>query len=70
MLSEPNQSPLATQSDAELECYLCLAAALQALQQRPAKFAAERRPPHDPTFLRGLQALLKGLRRAERNRTA
>ena len=70
MVPEPNQSSLAMQSDAELECYLSLAAALQAHEQQPATFAAERWPPPEPTFLRELQALLKGLRRAERNRAA
>ena len=30
MVPQPNQSSLAMQSDAELECYLSLAAALQA----------------------------------------
>ena len=69
MLPQPTQQSFTTQNDAEFECYLCLAAALQALQKRPMKFASEYRPPHEElTFLRVLQALLKGLRGTERNR--
>ena len=74
MMPQPNHpspaSQPATQIDAELECYLCLAAAAQACPPQPTKLATERRTPSEPAFLRGLHALLKGLRRSERNRVA
>jgi hypothetical protein len=70
MLPQPKQSFFPSQDDAELEGLLCLAAALQAREQKTPKPAAERRPFPEPTFLRGLQALLKGLRRPQRIRAA
>ena len=67
MLPQPNQSSPVSQTDAELECYLCLAAALQANEPNQA-VAVERLNPSAPAFLRGLQTLLKGLRKSARPR--
>jgi len=69
MRPEPNQSSPTAQNDAELECYLCLAAAQQASQPQPAKLATKYWLTREPAFLRGLQSLLKGLRRAGRQRS-
>ena len=70
MPPKPSQPFSATQSDAELEWLLCLAAALQTHQREFSKPTVERLPPPGPSFLRGLQTLLKGLRRPERTRAA
>jgi hypothetical protein len=40
----------AAESDAELEWLLCLAAALQAREQRAEKLAAKRKQPPKPTL--------------------
>jgi hypothetical protein len=70
MLPQPKKAFLDSQSDAELECLLFLAAALQAREQQGARLAAELHPPQGPTFLGGLQAFWKGLRRPDRNGAA
>jgi hypothetical protein len=70
MLPQPKQSNLAMQNDAEFECYLCLAASLQALQRQQVKSAAERKRVPGLTLLSGLQAFLRGLRKADRRRAA
>ena len=70
MLTQPNQSSYASQNDAELDCLLFLAAAIQARKLQQEKIAPELQETPKPTFLSGLQDFLKGLRRADRNRAA
>jgi hypothetical protein len=65
MLSEPTLASLATKRDAELEWLLCLAAAHQVFRLQQEKFADEDHRYFQSAFLRGLQALFKGLRRTE-----
>jgi hypothetical protein len=69
MPTQPKKSPLDLQSDAELECLLFLAAALQAREQQGMGLAAELEPPQAPTFLGELQAIWKGLRKPNHKRT-
>jgi hypothetical protein len=70
MPTHPKKSLLDLQSDAELECLLFLAAALQAREQQGAELASDSQPPEAPTFLGGLQAIWKGLRKPNRKQTA
>jgi hypothetical protein len=70
MLPQPNTSFFPTPDDSELEWLLCLAAAVQAREKQQAELAAKDEPTSEPTFLRSLQALLKGLRKSERIRAA
>ncbi len=70
MLPQLKQSPLAAETDTQLEWLLCLTAALQASQQQTAEFLPEPRLPAGPVSLRGLQALPKRRPRAGRNRAA
>jgi hypothetical protein len=70
MLPKPTLSFLATKRDAELEWLLCLAAAYLVSQPRPVNFADDGRSHSQPAFLRGLLALFKRVRSAERKRAA
>jgi hypothetical protein len=70
MSTQPKNSLLNLQSDAELECLLFLAAALQAREQQGAELAADSPPPQAPTFLGELQALWNGLRKPKGKQTA
>jgi len=70
MLSEPTLASIACKRDAELEWLLCLAAAHQVSRLQQEKFADEDHRHFQSAFLRGLQALFKGLRRTEWKRAA
>jgi hypothetical protein len=70
MLPDPILSSLATNRDVELEWLLCLATAYQVCQPHPEKFADEGRRYFQSRFLRGLQALSRGLRWTERKHAA
>jgi len=63
MPTQPKNSLLDLQSDAELECLLFLAAALQAREQQGVQLAADSEPPQASTFLGELQAMWNGLRK-------
>jgi hypothetical protein len=60
----------ASQSDAEFEWMLCVASALQACQQQPAKFPVKRAKPRGMIFVNRPRTALKTQRRAERNPAA
>ena len=70
MPAQPKKPLLDLQSDAELECLLFLAAALQAREHEGAELAADPQPLQAPTFLGKLQAIWKGLRKSNRKQTA
>jgi hypothetical protein len=70
MLPDLNVSSLGTKRDAEFEWLLCLAATHQVCQPRPVNFGDEGQSHSQPAYLRGLRALLKRVRRAERKRAA
>jgi hypothetical protein len=70
MPTQPKKLLLDLQSDAELECLLFLAAALQVREQQGAELAVDSQPPQAPTFLGELQAMWKGLRKRNRKQTA
>jgi len=67
--TQPEKSLFDLQSDAELECLLFLAAAMQAREQQGVELAADSQPPQAPTFLGELQALWNGLRKPNNKRT-
>ena len=70
MPTQPKKSLLDLQSDAELECLLFLAAALQAREQQGVELAPDSQPPQAPTFFGELQAMWKGFRKPNRKHTA